>query len=93
MGVPLRNEFGELLQDRIEVAMDSVVPDTVPKEIQEDWETKGFVFEDPLKDHIAAQEGPPRISLPPMLSQKMEQAKRMGSTRGGIPPRPVHKPT
>jgi hypothetical protein len=83
--------MGDLLQDRIEVSMDSVVPDTIPIEVQQDWESKGYVFEDPTREHVAEQSGPPRVSLPPIMTQKFEHAKRMGSTRGGIPPRPAPK--
>jgi hypothetical protein len=92
MGVPLRNEMGELIQDRVEILMDSVVPDTVPLDVQEDWEARDLVFEDPTKEHIAVQEGPPRMTLPPILTQKMEQAKKMstpGVHRMAIPPRPI----
>jgi hypothetical protein len=89
MGVPLRNEFGDLIQDRIEVAMDAVIPDTVPIEVQREWESRDLIFEDPTKEHVAEQSGPPRVSLPPVMTQKMEHAKRMGSTRGGVPPRPT----
>ena len=91
MGVPIRNDLGELSQDRIEIAMDMVVPDTVPKEIQEEWESKGLVFEDPTKERLVKQEGPPRMTLPPVMAQKYEHAKKTGAMRGGIPPRPAQK--
>lgn len=89
-GVPLRNDFGELIHDRVEVAMEAVVPDTVPIEVQQEWEEKDLVFEDSTKEHIAKQEGPPRVSLPPILTQKIDHARKMGLPRG-VPPRPVPK--
>jgi hypothetical protein len=89
VGVPLKNELGEMMHDRIEIAMDSVVPDTVPMAVQEEWESKDWIFEDPTKEHVAEQSGPPRMTLPPIMTQKFEHAKRMGSSRGGVPPRPT----
>lgn len=89
-GIPLKNELGELTHDRIEIGMDSVVPDTVPSEILEEWESKGWIFEDPTKEHVEEQEGPPRMTLPPILTQKMDHIKKMSGTRG-IPPRPAPK--
>lgn len=85
-GIPLRSEQGEMLHDRVEINMDSVVPDSVPTEIQQEWEAKDWVFEDPTKERIEKQEGPPRVTLPPIMTQKMDHARKM--TRG-IPPRPT----
>jgi hypothetical protein len=92
MGVPLKDEMGELLQERVEIAMESVVPDTVPLDVQLDWETRGLVFEDPTKESVAVQSGPPRMTLPPILTQKMEHAMKSPRTsrhQMRIPPRPT----
>lgn len=89
-GTFIRNELGEFTYDRIEVAMDSVVPDTVPTEVQQEWETKEWIFEDPTKEHVAKQEGPPRVTLPPILTQRMDHARKIAGPRG-IPPRPMSK--
>lgn len=90
-GVPVRNDFGDLITERVEVAMESVVPDVVPTEVQQEWEAQGYINEDPSKERIAAPTGPPRVMLPPVLTQKMEHMMKKGSLRGGIPPRPIHR--
>jgi hypothetical protein len=88
IGNPIRNDLGELQCDRIEIAMEGVVPDEVPIEIQQEWELKDWIFEDPTKERIEKQGGPPRVTLPPIMTQKMDHhIKRM--TGRGIPPRPV----
>jgi hypothetical protein len=70
---------------RIEVPMDGVVPDIVPEEIQEEWEKRGLVFEDPNRAHVAAPEGPPRVLMPAIAAQRIEHSKKIAR----IPPRPV----
>lgn len=95
-GVPLRNEIGEFVHDRVEIQMDHVVPDTVPIEVQLEWERRDppLVFEDPTKDHIEQQEGPPRVTLPPILTQRLEHGMTPPARRvpgRGIPPRPASK--
>ena len=80
-------ELEEPDQDRIEIAMDAVVPDVVPEEVQEDWEKRGMVLEDPTREHIAKQEGPPRALMPPVLAQKIEHTKKVIESRR-VPHRP-----
>lgn len=88
-GILLRGETGELIHKRIEVEMDRVVPDSVPIEVQQEWEEKDLVFEDSTKEHVAEQSGPPRVSLPPVLTQQLEHRMHTRKAAGQrIPPRP-----
>lgn len=76
--------------NRVEINIDAVVPDVVPKEIQREWEKEDWIYEDPTKEHIATSEGPPRVSMPLTQMQKVEAAKKATGTPvlgRTIPPR------
>ena len=83
-------EMDEPDTDRVEIALEGVVPDIVPEEVVAEWEAKKWVYEDPTRERIAAPEGPPRMLMPVVAAQKLEHAKKMGETpkKPNIPPRP-----
>jgi hypothetical protein len=69
---------------RLEIPMDGTVPDTVPEEIQTEWEKAGWIHEDESRPRIAKMEAAPRVLMPPVAAQSMAHLK----AAGGIPPRP-----
>jgi len=70
---------------RIEIGIDGVVPDIVPADVVAGWVKEGWVIEDPNRAAVAVPEGPPRVTLPPALTQTAEHARHAGRR---IPPRP-----
>lgn len=52
--------------ERVEVALDGIVPKTVPLDVQEHWLAKGMVKDDPNQEMPERSEGVPSMLLPVM---------------------------
>jgi hypothetical protein len=77
---------------RLEIPIDGTVPDTIPEEVQLEWEQAGWVHEDSNRPRIAKQVSAPRVLMPPVAAQSMAHLKTAGSVRA-IPPRPAQSST